>query len=301
MTTPLIDIQPQTGPRAARLADLLDQIEGMIRQYVELSHLGLSMLLGVWIANTYTFDCFDYCGYLHIQSPTKQCGKTTLLKLLRYLSKGKPPILTAPTAAVLYRSKHSVLLIDEAERLRDHDKDNFGTLLTVLNAGIEKEGHVERLRNLKNGDFDPESFAVYRPKALAGIEDFADTLESRSFHIRMQRAATRPKRVRARLLDREATPIRNRLEQWARDKSSALQEMYDQLSQQADGLALLKDYDDRFQDLAEPLVLLATFADEERPGGPAILPRLMAGLGAAWERRSPVGQGMPVQSIPCTG
>src|SRR5437899_5947780 len=86
-----------------QLADELEQITALIHRYVELSHPDLAMLLAVWMANTYTFECFDYCGYLHIQSATPQCGKTTLLKVLRYLSKGKPPILTAPTAAVLFR------------------------------------------------------------------------------------------------------------------------------------------------------------------------------------------------------
>jgi len=115
-----------------RLADALEEIAALILRHVELSDPALAMLIAVWIANTYTFECFDYCGYLHIQSATPQCGKTTLLKVLRYLSKGKPPILTAPTAAVLFRSKHKILLIDEAERLRDHDKDNFGTMIAVL-------------------------------------------------------------------------------------------------------------------------------------------------------------------------
>jgi hypothetical protein len=287
MTAP-VNVSPQIMATHVRLADQLDQVEAIIRRHVELSHPDLAMLVALWVANTYTFECFDYCGYLHIQSATPQCGKTTLLKVLRYLSKGKPPILTAPTAAVLFRSKHNVLLIDEAERLRDHDKENFGTLITVLNAGIEKESQVDRLRNLRDGNFDPESFKVYRPKALAGIEDIADTLESRSFHIRMQRAARRPKRLRGRMFEREAQPIRERLEQWAGENEPALREAYDTLSENTDGLALLEGYDNRFQDLAEPLVLLATIADEERPEGALISPRLMAGLKTAWERRAPL-------------
>jgi hypothetical protein len=274
--------------RKVLLADELEQITALIHRYVELSHPDLAMLLAVWIANTYCFECFDYCGYLHIQSATPQCGKTTLLKVLRYLSKGKPPILSAPTAAVLFRSKHQVLLIDEAERLRNHDKENFGTLMAVLNAGIEKEGNVERLRKLKDGNFESDTFKVYGPKGLAGIEDIADTLESRSFHIRMQRAARRPKRLRGRTFEREAQPIRARLEEWARANESALREAYDTLLENTDSLALLEGYDDRFQDLAEPLVLLASVADKERPEGPRILPRLLAGLDAAWERRAPL-------------
>ncbi len=288
MTAPLADVASRNATQTMLLADLLDRIAALIREYVELAHRELSMLLAVWIANTYTYECFDYCGYVHIQSPTPQCGKTTLLKVIRHLAKGKPPILTAPTAAVLFRSKYVVFLIDEAERLRDHDKENFGTLLSVLNAGVEKDGHVERLRQSSSGQYDPESFAVYRPKALAGIEDIADTLESRSFHIHMQRSATRLKRLRTRKLEAITEPIRQRLEQWAQGNQEALRETYDKLIADQHGLQSLEGYDDRFQDLAESLVLIATAADQERPDGERILPQLMAGLEAVWERRAPV-------------
>jgi hypothetical protein len=291
MTNPLADVQSRNTTETVLLADLLDQIAALILEYVELAHRELSMLLAVWIANTYTYECFDYSGYLHIQSETPQCGKTTLLKTIRYCSKGKPPILAAPTAAVVIRSKHAVLLIDEAERLRDHDKENFGTLLTALNAGVEKEGQVDRLRKLKDGSYEPESFAVYRPKALAGIEDIADTLESRSFHIRMKRAEKRPKRLRGRIFEQAAQPIRQQLEQWAQWNEEVLREAYDKLLENQDGIALLGGYDDRFQDLAEPLVLLASVADEERPDGLPILPRLMAGLEAAYGRRTSTIEG----------
>jgi hypothetical protein len=276
------------APAPVRLADELEQIEALIHRYVKLSDPALAMLIAVWIANTYTFECFDYCGYLHIQSATPECGKTTLLKVLRYLSKGKPPILTAPTAAGLFRSQYKVLLIDEAERLRDHDKDNFGTLITVLNAGIEKDGQVERLEKTARGNFKSKTFEVYGPKGLAGIEDIADTLESRSFHIRMQRAAKRPQRLRERRIEREARPIRERLEAWASEKAPALREAYDTLLENTDSLAILEGYGDRFQDLAEPLVLLATIADQERQEGARILPQLQAGLEAAWGRRAPL-------------
>ena len=285
------------GAGPVRLADELEQIETLIQRYVELSDPALAMFLAVWIANTYTFQCFDYCGYLHIQSATPQCGKTTLLKVVRYLSKGKPPILTAPTAAVLFRSKHKVLLIDEAERLRDHDKENFGTLIAVLNAGIEKEGQVERLEKTLRGNFTPKTFEVYGPKGLAGIEDIADTLESRSFHIRMHRAARRRKRLRARKVECEAWPIRERLERWAREKEPVLRETYDTLLENTDSLALLEGYDHRFQDLAEPLLLLVTVADEERPEGPPILPRFRAGLEAAWGRRGPMDREVRIKAF----
>ncbi len=280
-----------------RLADELEKIESLIQRHVELSCPELAMLLAAWIVNTYTFEFFDYCGYLHIQSATPMCGKTILLKVLRYLSKGKPPILTAPTAAGLFRSPHKILLIDEAEKLRDHDRENFGTLMAVLNAGIEKDGQVSRLIKNTRGDYDAQYFPVYGPKALAGIEDIADTLESRSFHIRMQRSTRGRRRLRGRTFDQEAQPIRDRLEEWAGANEAPLRVLYDKLVTSPDSLGPLKGFDERFQDLAEPLVLLVTVADEERPEGPPLLPRFLAGLEAAWARRTPLGRECQIKAF----
>lgn len=275
-----------------RLADELEQIEALIHRYVELSDSALAMLIAVWIANTYTFECFDYCGYLHIQSATPGCGKTTLLKVLRHLATGKPPILTAPTAAVVFRTQKDVkvLFIDEAERLRDHDKENFGTLLAVLNAGIEKDGQVIRLKKNRRDDYDPRAFPVFGPKGLAGLEDLAATLESRCFHVQMQRAVTRVDRFRSRKVEQAAKPIRDHLKQWATGQRESLKAVYDKIVQTERSIPELKGYDDRLQDLAEPLMVLASVADAERPEGPLIAPRLIEGIKAASGDRSPTGK-----------
>ena len=40
------------------------------------------MLIAVWIAGTYTFERFRYCGYLALRSATPRCGKSLLLRIL---------------------------------------------------------------------------------------------------------------------------------------------------------------------------------------------------------------------------
>ena len=42
-------------------------------------------MLALWIIHTYTFQFRDVSTYLGIESPEKQCGKTTLLTLLNEL------------------------------------------------------------------------------------------------------------------------------------------------------------------------------------------------------------------------
>ncbi len=293
------DVRDHIAVSSVRLADQLDQIEASIRRYVELSHPDLAMLVAVWIANTYTFECFDYCGYLHIQSDTWGCGKTTLLKVIRHHAKAQPPILTAPTAAVVFRTQRDVqvLLLDEAERLRDHDKDNFGTLLQVLNAGVEKDGQVTRLTKNRIGGYDPTDFPLFGPKAFAGLDDLAAALASRCFHVQMQAAAVRPERFRSRNVEQEARVIRDRLEQWATDQEGALQAVYDEMVKHRTSIPELTSYDDRLQDLAEPLVVLASVADAERHEGTPIKPRLLEGIKVAAAHRSPTGKGQDIATF----
>jgi hypothetical protein len=74
---------------------------------------------------------------------------------------------------------------------------------------------------------------------------------------------------------------------WADQYDDQVEAAYDSLP---DEVETLKDFDDQFQDVAEPLIVLAALADSERPDGPAILPRLMNGLQVAAGRREPSGR-----------
>lgn len=151
------------GPPTPRLADLLDEIDHTIRQYVKLPVLKLAVVIALWIALTYCFKQFRYCGYLALRSATPRCGKTTLLRLLSQLTNGAPPITASPTAAILFRTTRPVLLLDEVDRLRNKDKDQFGDVMLVLNFGFEQGGIVERCDRKTH---DIKQFPVYGPKAL---------------------------------------------------------------------------------------------------------------------------------------
>ncbi len=264
-----------------RLSETLDEIECIIQRYMMMPANGLAMLIAVWIANTYTFDRFQYCGYLALRSATPQCGKSRLLGLIASLCKGAPPRTAIPTAAILFRSPRKVLILDEVDQLRNKDKDTYGAVLAVLNSGFERGVKIERLDTSKKG-FPVQTFDVYGPKALAGLEALADTLTDRCFQIQMQRTPQHMPRLNERRFEVIAAQIRRRLDQWATAHGSAVEEAYAALP---DAVPTLTSFDDRFQNIAEPLVVLASLADAERPEGPAVLPRLMSGLQAAAGKR----------------
>jgi len=266
-----------------RLADTLDTIVGLIQQYSSLPNPAVAMLMAVWIANTYTYKAFRYVGYLTLRSATPQCGKTRLLRMIGSLSHGAPRPTTSPSAAVLYRSRREVLLLDEVDGLRNKDKETQATIIAVLNAGFEEGGMIERLEKDANGNFVVEEFPVFGPKALAGIEHVTDTLADRAFVIDMYRADQRMPRLNMRLQEETFRGIREQLATWADQHREAVRTRYDQLPAE---LPELSGLDDRFQDISEPLVVLALKADAERPHGPAILPRLLEGLCAVVRRRT---------------
>jgi len=274
--------EPQS--ETPRLADLLDEIDLLIRRFVKLPKPELAMLIAVWLAETYTFERFRYCGYLALRSATPRCGKTLLMRILSQSANGAPSIVSIPTPATLYRSTRPVLLLDEVDKLRNADKEKYGEVLAVLNCGFEAGGVIERCN--KN-TFKIEQYQVYGPKALAGIEGIADTLADRSFQIQMERSAHRMPRLNLRKIDDLFVQLRAGLQGWAEQHGEQIIDIYDELPDQ---LGCLDGFDDRFQDIAEPLVVLATLADAERHEGPAILARLLAGLNAAAGRREPSGR-----------
>ncbi len=286
-------IKGASPPLARRLADLLDEIASLIGKFVALPHPDLSLLVGCWIAQTYCFERFRYCGYLALRSAIPGCGKTRLLRLLRMLSKGTPSISTAPTAAVLYRSSREVWLLDEVDRLRNADRDTFGQVIAILNVGFEKGAVVERASR-HDGDFEVVEFKVYGPKALAGIEELADTLADRAFHIYMDRAPARMLRLNEKEVEATVGRLRRDLQKWAIARGRDIDKAYRELPTEIEPLAA---YGDRFQDISEPMFVLATLADAERSEGPLVVPRLLSALRVAHSGRTPSTRELEIVAI----
>ncbi|HHZ83037.1 MAG TPA: DUF3631 domain-containing protein, partial [Nitrospirales bacterium] len=263
--------QLEEATNKTTLASLIHAIKATITQYVVLRTASLAMLLAVWIVGTYAFQHFYYFGYLALRSATPRCGKTRLLKLIAMFALGGPPITTAPTAAVLFRTTRKVLILDEVDRLRNMDKDAFGDVMAILNSGFEQDGMVERVEKTRDG-FVVKSHSVYGPKAFAGLERLADTITDRSFPVQMERTPKRMPRLNVRRLKHNAEQLRENVQAWADNHAAEIQKTYGLLPDEVDHLA---KFDDRFQDISEPLLVIASLADAERPDGDLVLPQLL--------------------------
>jgi hypothetical protein len=274
-----------SGSQEIRLEDLLETIETTLIRFIDFEDDALATVIACWIAQTYCYESFDYCGYLAIRSATPRCGKSRLLKLIRLFCVDLSPITTQPTGATLYRTTRKVQLLDEIDQLRNKDKEAYAVALAVLNSGFEKGGMVERCEK-EGGKFVIREYPTYGPKALAGIETLADTLSDRCFHIPMKRTPRRMPRLNLRRLGDLGEEVRTKLTLWFEERAESLQTLYEQLPNET---SHLKGYDDRFQDICEPLTILAILADEER-GSTVILPKLLQGLCRCSNRREPSGR-----------
>jgi hypothetical protein len=94
-------------------------------------------------------------------------------------------------------------------------------------------------------------------------------------------------RFSVRTMDEFFLQIRNGFERWSEQHGTQVEAAYENLPDQ---VPQLEDFDDRFQDIAEPLMVIAAIADAERPDGPAVLPRLLEGLKVSAGRREPSGR-----------
>src|SRR5262245_62789269 len=197
------------------VAKLLDDIEGMFRRYIVLPK-GAAEALALWTLHAWTMDAGDVSPFMVLVSPTKRCGKTSVLILLYYITP-RSELASNISPSALFRYVEDVrptLLIDEADSfLKDNEE-----LRGILNSGHTKAA-ANIIRNVEvNGQHKPQRFSTWAPKAIATIRDLADTLEDRSIIITLQRKPRDAKVKRLRRRDtEELKTIRRQAARWAAD------------------------------------------------------------------------------------
>jgi putative DNA primase/helicase len=166
--------EPEVWPEVVDGAQLLDDIATAVRSHVVMSDAARDTA-ALWSLHVYLLDCFLVSPRLAIQSPTKRCGKTTLLDVLGRLVL-KPLSAAHVTSAAMFRTIEAhrpTLLIDEADTfLRDDDE-----LRGIINSGHRKGGSV--LRTVGD-NHEPRAFATYAACAIALIGRLPETLHDRS-------------------------------------------------------------------------------------------------------------------------
>jgi hypothetical protein len=201
-------------------AAVLDEVHDLFGDYLFTVEANL-VALTLWAAYTRAYDLFGVSPILDLTSPTKRCGKSTALVLLRHLC---PSALMSGniTTAALFRVVEAwtpTLLIDEA--------DTFATLSDELR-GILNAGHTRDTAYVVRSEGDanePRVFSTWAPKAVGAIGRLPDTIEDRAIRVALtrkpstvdKRDAFDPERVRA-----DCAQIRRRLARFVGDSLDAI-------------------------------------------------------------------------------
>jgi len=108
------NVEPSAEPVDG--AALLNNLRQIFRRYVVLP-TGADIVLSLWVLHAWTMDAGDISPLMVLVSPTKRCGKTSVLILIYFLTP-RSELSSNITAPALFRYIEDVrptLLIDEAD------------------------------------------------------------------------------------------------------------------------------------------------------------------------------------------
>ena len=196
-------------------AATLDEVVRFLKRFVVFQQEPEAAdFLALWVTHTHAFESSITTAYPRITSAERESGKTRTFEALALLVR-RPWLCVTVSTAVVFRKGHRdapTLLLDEIDNL---DLGDRAELLGVLNAGYRFGMSVPRCTD--RGEI--EEFDVYFPKCFSGLSGgrIPDTLHSRSVVVRLQRRKPeeRVERFYHAEANTDATPIRERLEDWA--------------------------------------------------------------------------------------
>jgi len=217
--------------RAVKILDILpwpDPVDGdhvaealraTIRRYAVLSDAAADAI-ALWILLSWAVDNFSIAPRLAVTSPTKGCGKTTVLRLLNKLTRRALKSGCITTAA-LFRAIEQLkptLILDENEKYLDAGSD----LHAILNEGHCRDATVLRVLG-ENQEL--RCFDIFGLVAFARNGRIPDDLEQRSIVIEMQRRL--PGEPLAEFRDDRSEQLRNLARmccRWADDVADVIRD-----------------------------------------------------------------------------
>jgi hypothetical protein len=254
---------------------VLDDVVAVLDRYVVWPSAQHRDAVALWIVHTWLYDCFDMTPRLAVLSPQKQCGKTRVMELVKFLAR-RPRFTLTMSAAYMFRiieESAPTLLVDEADTVfgNRHKNDAHEDLRGLLNGGWERGAVVGKMIG-EGAGMVPKDFATFAPVALAGIGDcLPETVLDRSIVVRMRRRA--PDEVIEPMRQRRAVartgPLARRIAAWS---SRVAEELDDADPEMPDGIV------DRPADVWAPLIAVA---DTAGPDWPARARKACVALNAA--------------------
>ncbi|HTU54448.1 MAG TPA: DUF3631 domain-containing protein [Acetobacteraceae bacterium] len=214
-------LRPDPWPDPVNGVVLMEKVVGLFEEYVKLPERG-AIALALWALHTHCYELWRYTPRLFAFSPTKRCGKTRMLRLLKMLV-CKPLGSASISASAVYRSielTHPTLLLDEMDQSITDKPDLVG----VLDGGFER-GEVAIRTVAVGDDHVPRTFDLFAPCAMAGIGRLPGQLEDRSIKLPMKRALRSERRPKITdETERYGVRLQREIARWIKDNREALKE-----------------------------------------------------------------------------
>jgi hypothetical protein len=240
-------------------------------------------VLTLWAANSYVYWHWRHAPLLHVYSPEPNCGKTTLLKLLRDVAANTHYTDSASESAVFRRidQDHPTMLLDEMDTVFKGKDEGDKQLQRLLNSVFEKGANYDRSEQVGK-NYQVRSYDVFCPVALATIRSsiVPNSTRSRAIPILMQRLRGKPRRRETEEEIARAHAVGAKLAAWMHSIEASLR----------NANPLVPKFEVARQvDISEPLLAIAEVAGENWPElGRGALFELLAGSQAA--NKSPQGE-----------
>jgi putative DNA primase/helicase len=208
------------APGPINTGALLQDIKAEIKQYIILSEQQL-LVASLFVMFTWTHGCAVYSPMLLVTSPERDCGKSTLLGVLRFLVR-RSLATSSIKGPGLFRSITKwgpTFVLDEADSVLAENED----LRAIINAGWTRDDGAIRCDPETN---EPCVFPAWAPKII-GMKGrkLPDTTLSRCIIIEMKRKKGSETVQDFDYTDNDAfRGVRARLMRWAQDNTEILKE-----------------------------------------------------------------------------
>lgn len=203
-------------PEHVNGAQLADMIAAAVKTFVMVPDMAAD-IIALWVLHTWLVNEFNVSPRMAITSPTKGCGKTTVLRLLNQLTR-RPKRTGSVSPPALFRAIEEfqpTILLDETDKYLEYGSD----LHALLNEGHAKGAGVWRVLGEK---LELREFAIYGAVAFAANGRLPDDLEQRSIVIEMQRRRAGDELAELREDRAEGLKdIASRCARWAADNAAA--------------------------------------------------------------------------------
>jgi hypothetical protein len=252
----LADVEPWDQPVA--LSNLLNEVSVLLRSYIIFQNEYDPIMLSLWVIVTFCSDLFNIAPLVGVSAMSKECGKTSLLRILLHLvRKGKGTIsLTLAVAFRVVDQFHPCLIADEIYKWLKNNPD----LLTIFLGGHEREfGKVQRCEQDSKGRQILMEYDCFGCKCWGQINLPDDQLVSRSLVVTLlkkktnEKVKTWPKVGMPAEVGDQFLRLQRQALRWAQDNAELIR------STQPDVATL----DNRLQDNWFPLLMIATLASDQ--------------------------------------